>query len=340
VIAPPARGPLSDAVLDALARDPASRATFPPVADADAREEDLQLALFLAYELHFDGLAGVEAAWEWQPDLLAFRRSLEAPFLGLARDAVAAMPEVPPGPIDRRLRHVLRADDGPSLSERLEASGTVERYRDFLIQRSAYQLREADPHSFGIPRLAGRAKAALVEIQADEYGGGDPAWMHASLFARAMRALGLDAEPGAYADRFAAGTLAWVNLMSLFGLHRGWRGALVGHLAAFEMTSCVPNRRYGNGLRRLGFGPEATTYFDEHVEADAVHEAIAANELAGSLVRAEPELEDDVVFGARALLWTERWFAEELCSAWDAAPSLARPSATVGPGSADAALAG
>lgn len=43
------------------------------------------------------------------------------------------------------------------------------------MHRSAYQLKEADPHSFALPRVpAGRAKAAFVEIQADEYGGGVP----------------------------------------------------------------------------------------------------------------------------------------------------------------------
>ena len=57
-----------------------------------------------------------------------------------------------------------------------------------LMQRSAYTLREADPHSWAIPRLEGRAKAALVEIQSDEYGGGRPQRVHAELFARAMRA--------------------------------------------------------------------------------------------------------------------------------------------------------
>ena len=46
--------------------------------------------------------------------------------------------------------------------------------------------------------------------------------------------------------------------MSLFGLHRRRRGAIVGHLALFEMTSSVPNRRYADGLRRLGFGDDAT----------------------------------------------------------------------------------
>ena len=38
--------------------------------------------------------------------------------------------------------------------------------------RSVYHLKEGDPHTFAVPRLSGRAKAAMVEIQADEYGGG------------------------------------------------------------------------------------------------------------------------------------------------------------------------
>ena len=65
--------------------------------------------------------------------------------------------------------------------------------------------------------------------------------------------------------------------MTLFGLHRRLRGAIAGHLAAFEMTSSLPNRTYGDGFRRLGFGGDVTGYFDEHVEADAVHEQIAAS---------------------------------------------------------------
>ena len=90
--------------------------------------------------------------------------------------------------------------------------------------------------------------------------------------------------------------------MSLFGLNRRLRGAVVGHLAAFEMTSTLPNKRYAQGLRRLGAPEEAVAYFDEHVEADAVHEQIAAHDLAGGLVREEPTLSADVLFGARAAL--------------------------------------
>ena len=96
-----------------------------------------------------------------------------------------------------------------------------------------------------------------------------------------MEAVGLDRAYGAYLDLIPAITLATVNLMSLFGLHRRWRGAIVGHLALFEMTSSIPNRRYGDGLRRLGFGRRRDAFFDEHVEADAVHESIAAVDLAG-----------------------------------------------------------
>jgi hypothetical protein len=133
-----------------------------------------------------------------------------------------------------------------------------------------------------------------------------------------MEELGLDRNYGAYVDRLPGVTLATVNLMSLFGLHRRWRGAIVGHLAAFEMSSSVPNRRYANALRRLGFGPRATDFFDEHVEADAVHENLAAVDLAGGLARLEPALAGDILWGARALVEVERRWAQHLLDAWEA----------------------
>ena len=33
------------------------------------------------------------------------------------------------------------------------------------MHRSAYQLKEADPHTWAIPRLSGSVKAALVEVE-------------------------------------------------------------------------------------------------------------------------------------------------------------------------------
>ena len=112
--------------------------------------------------------------------------------------------------------------------------------------------------------------------------------------------------------------------MSLCGLHRRLRGAIVGHLALFEMTSSIPNRRYATGLRRLGPGrPRATAFFDEHVEADAVHEAVAAVDLAGGLARQEPALAPRHPLGraARSSRVEGRW-ARGLLGAW--APAARR----------------
>jgi hypothetical protein len=131
-----------------------------------------------------------------------------------------------------------------------------------------------------------------------------------------MEALGLDRAYGAYLEHIPGVTLATVNLMSLLGLHRRLRGAIVGHLAVFEMTSSIPNRRYANALRRLGFDTQATGFFDEHVEADAVHENVAAVDLAGGLVRREPALAGQVLWGARALVELEGRWGRHLLGAW------------------------
>jgi hypothetical protein len=214
---------------------------------------------------------------------------------------------------------VLRAiseREGPSLSSYIRISASLEELREFVVHRSAYQLKEADPHSWAIPRLSGPPKAALIEIQADEYGSGRVEWIHAELFARAMRALGLDDEYGAYLEVIPGVTLATVNLMSLFGLHRRWRGAIVGHLALFEMTSSIPNRRYADGVRRLGFDGDAALFFDEHVTADAVHEAIAAVDLAGGLARQDESLGADIVWGAQALSHLDARWAEYVLGRW------------------------
>ncbi|HVF09049.1 MAG TPA: iron-containing redox enzyme family protein [Actinomycetota bacterium] len=298
----------------------------PPVAVGDPlADDDLHLALYLCYELHYRSLDGVADSMEWDPALLSFRRGLETAF---ERGLRAAFRPVPTErPIDVQLRAVIGSNEGPSLSSFLAHHGDLEMYREFLVHRSAYHLKEADPHSFGIPRLRGRSKLALIEIQRDEYGGGDLEWMHSGLFAQAMRGLELDDREGAYIDRLPGSTLATTNLMSLFGMHRRLRGALVGHLAAFEMTSCIPNRRYGDGLRRLGFGPEVTAYFDEHVEADAAHGAIAANDMAGSLVLDDPELSADVLFGAAAMLGLDGLVASRLIDAWSGGTSSLHRSA-------------
>lgn len=331
---PPApRGPLSAATLQVLTDPPTPAPGLVTAADRaidDSEDvladDDVQLTLFALYELHYRGLDGVDDAWEWHPDLLAARARLEGAFERAVRERVP----VPDSPartapqIAEALFALTAADDGPSLSGYIAKKATDEQVHEFVIQRSIYHLKEADPHSWALPRLSGRPKSALIEVQADEYGGGRPGHIHAELFAGTMRALGLDDTYGAYLDQVPAPTLANVNLMSLFGLHRRLRGAIVGHLAAFEMTSSIPCRKYGNGLRRLGYGTDATFYFDEHVEADAVHEQIAGRDLAGALAEAEPNVRDDVLWGAAAYLTVDGLAGAQMLRAWQQGRSSLR----------------
>ena len=347
---PAPRGPVSAALLTALVHD-ASRTIDlrhlvwdGQAADA-CTDEDLQLSLWLAYELHYRGLAGVDERWEWHPELLWARARweehllaglelavpradrVEAPGAADAGAAAAAGGAEDAGAEERVVTGLVdlsEADGEPSLSKYLMRRADAAQFREFLVHRSIYHLKEADPHSWAIPRLSGAVKGALITIQADEYGGGVPASMHAQLFRSLMTDWWLETAYGHYVDQVPGSTLLATNLISFFGLHRRWRGALVGHLTAFEMSSSIPNARYARGHRRLGRSEEAARFFDEHVVADAVHEQIALHDLAAGLVRAEPALADDVLFGARCAAYADTVFATHLVGRWEAGASSLR----------------
>lgn len=333
---PSPRGPLGESLTDLLVHPPqgaavddealtrwrsVAAATTDPLTD-----DDLQLTLWTLYSLHYRGFEGVDDAWEWDPDVLRLRRVLEEPFEAALRDQVPA--PAPAAPEREAVASALFAmtapGPGPSVARYVSRSADATQAEEFLVHRSLYTLMEADPHTWAIPRLSGVPKAALVEVQADEYGGGRPERMHSALFARTMRGAGLVDEYGYYVDRLPAVTIAALNLMSLFGLHRRWRGAIAGHLAAFEMTSSLPNRLYGDGFRRLGHDAGTTDYFDEHVEADAVHEQIAGRDLAGGLAEQEPELVGDILFGAAACLYLDDLVGRHLLDSWSAGVSSLR----------------
>ncbi len=326
---PEPRGPLSSALrADLLAGElsPGTVALAERTAAASTDpllDEDLQLSLAVCYELHYRGFDGVDEAWEWDPQLLTLRAHLERAHTAALQELVGPV-AVTGDPVDRQLAALIAADDGPSLSRHLALSGSLEQWREYLVLRSVYHLKEGDPHTFALPRLSGRTKAAMVEIQADEYGGGTPARMHSELFAGLLRDLDLDDAYGALWDDAPAPAFTSVNTMSLFGLHRRWRAAALGHLTAVEMTSSEPSRRYSSGLRRLGYGPATTVFYDEHVEADAVHEQIAAVDMCGSLVAGEPQLTADVLFGAACSLALDGLTARYLLGAWETGRSSLR----------------
>ncbi|MDN5748139.1 MAG: iron-containing redox enzyme family protein [Pseudonocardia sp.] len=333
---PAARGLLSEAVLAFLRGELLGLAVAEEAEAADPWGEDLQLALYCCYELHYRGFADVPDDLEWNPDLLGARAGMERAFLAALRA------EVPDG--DAAKSDAAKSDaaeladvidallvepvDAHGVSHHLRRDGEVWQVREYVAHRSLYHLKEADPQAWVIARLDGPAKAALVTVEHDEYGGGDPARMHAHLFAEMMRSLDLDATYGAYLDAAPAPVLAEVNLMSLCGLHRSLRGALVGQFATVELTSSPGSDRIVRAMRRLGLPEQAVEFYAEHVEADAVHEQLVRRGVIAPMVAAEPELARDIVFGIRAsTLLADRTDAMLLRSWGSGRSALRRPLA-------------
>jgi hypothetical protein len=148
--------------------------------------------------------------------------------------------------------------------------------------------------------------------------------LHQQLFADLMAAADLDTAYLGYLPDVPAESLAVVNLMSLFGLHRRLRGAAVGHFAATEVTSPPGSRRMVQALERLGAPEECCAFYREHVEADAVHEQVVRTDVVGDLVEREPDLNQDVVFGIRAFDVVEDRLADHLLDSWRAGRSSLR----------------
>ncbi|MCS0605445.1 iron-containing redox enzyme family protein [Streptomyces sp. LP11] len=316
---PVPRGPLSEAVTGCLrAAGPLPR---PEDAEtADPYGDDLHLALYVCYELHYRGFAGVSPAHEWDPELLRVRRALEQRF----RSALRADTPVHAS-LDEALEAILTEPvEGAGVSHFLRDEGELWQVREYAAQRSLYHLKEADPHAWVLPRLWGRAKAAMAAVEFDEFGGGRADRVHARLFADLMTDLDLDTAYGRYLDAAPAEMLAIVNLMSLFGLHRELRGALVGHFAEVEITSSPGSRRLAEAMRRTGAGPAAEFFYDEHVEADAVHEQVVRHEVIAGLLAEEPELAPDVTFGIDATEYLEDRLARRLLTEWRAGRSSLR----------------
>jgi pyrroloquinoline quinone (PQQ) biosynthesis protein C len=281
-------------------------------------DADTQLALWTIYELHYRGFDGVPPDREWDPGLLTIRLSIESRLEQELREATRDVVHGVPvdGDIGQQLLDLVAADDSPSAAAFMQRKASRAQLVDYLRERSVQQLKESDAQSFVLPRLEGAAKAALAELQYDEYGGGRPERLHATLYADALEAAGLDRTYGAYIDEVSALSLACTNVMTMFGLNRRLRGAAMGHLAAFEASSSVPCRKIAGGLERVGFPPTVTDYFHEHVEADAVHEHVASNDICGAMVAQDPTLREDVLFGAASCLHLDALAGAELLDRW------------------------
>ena len=257
---------------------------------------------------------------EWDPALLRFRRTLEEAFLTALRADTPGGDDIGAA-IDPLLVEPAEADgEGPSYF--LVRDGARWQLQEYVAHRSLYHLKEADPQAWVIPRLDGQAKSSFVAIEHDEYGAGSGDRQHARLFARMMAALDLDPSYGAYLDVVPGVTLATVNAMSMFGLHRSLRGALIGQFASVEITSSPGSARLVRAIRRLnGDSREGWAFYDEHVEADAVHEQVVRSGVVEAVMADEPRLAADIVFGVQVDGLLNDRLSAHLLTAWRAGQS-------------------
>ncbi|MFF3444288.1 iron-containing redox enzyme family protein [Streptosporangium sp. NPDC002721] len=320
------RGPITSLLFERLVRPPHRFGLLSlPLLSFPARfagpvleDEDVQLALFVCYELHHQGFEGVDDRWEWNPSLLEVREILEARF----EEGLARAVRYPPGSRPEQTRQALAelvaaaAVDGPDLAGFLRERAGPEQFREFAAHRSIHHLKETDPRTWAIPRLSDRPKAAPAGIQAHAYGGGRAERTRSELFRATLRGLGMDDSYGAHLDRVPAITLAVSNAMSLFGLHRRHLGASLGHLAAVETTFSASCHLYSLGLRRLGGGEAVRRFYDERARAGATRERIAADDLCGGFAARYPSRAGDVLYGAACALTLDRLFAEHVMSHW------------------------
>src|SRR3954465_8395362 len=119
---PSARGPLTDTLLAHLVGDDDIHAV---TVEVDPRtDDDLHLALYLCYQLHYGGLAGVPDGLGGDPVLVGVRGVLEAAF----EDALLAEVEVRPAhdtrPMVDQLRDIVRSDPSTGVSGHLQREAT------------------------------------------------------------------------------------------------------------------------------------------------------------------------------------------------------------------------
>src|SRR3954447_12257614 len=85
---------------------------------------DLQLSLFVCYELHYRGWDGVDDRWEWNPGLLRFRAVAEERLQAALRALAGEPTPVEPGGVPAALVAAIQADDAPSVSGYLRGRAT------------------------------------------------------------------------------------------------------------------------------------------------------------------------------------------------------------------------
>lgn len=306
-VLPPARGPLSLAVIELLT-ERAPRTHFAPIEaplrDSDPYGIDMQLALHICYELHYRGFAGVDPGWEWSPALLSLRAQFEYEFLTALRQSVGVIEnEVSPSVELHQLANGVK----PGTVQFLRSNGTWEQMQEYFIHRSLYRLRESDPQTWVVPRRCGCRESHRQRA-----------------FARLMANAGLDTTYLTYVDRLPAQSLAVGNLMTLFGLHRTHRGSAAGFFAAAEASFARTSRSLLEAMDRMGAPSACVEFYRDYLDNDFEPWPDETHAAVNELTVREPTLNSDVVFGIWAQQVLEDMHAAHLVASWSTGRSSLR----------------
>lgn len=71
-----------------------------------------------------------------------------------------------------------------------------------------------------------------------------------------------------------------------------------------------------DGLQRVSAPQRCVDFYQEHVEADAVHEQVVRTDVIGSVLRDDPGVTSYVVLGIRTFRMLEERLATQLMSSW------------------------
>src|SRR5579862_7363214 len=128
ICVPDPRGPITDRLFATLKRPPGTSVDMDGVAipARPLHDDDLQLALYVLYEIHYAGVEGVDERWEWDPGLLRTRALLEEALERALAEAAGEPEENDCENVGAELQRLVEQDDGPSLSRYMESQGTLE----------------------------------------------------------------------------------------------------------------------------------------------------------------------------------------------------------------------
>lgn len=199
-------------------------------------------------------------AWE--------RRWIASEWQDLVRTAapIASVTE-----LQSALEHLVTASPQPFTSPRtwlVEEMG-LEALQRLLSEYAIDGLTEASAMFAIVPRLQGRAQAAVMRILIDEFGCGNPQRVHAELYRQLLQELGLSTDLKEYLDTVNEESLAFVNVYHWLTKRAPRVDAYLGALAYTEMAIPTSFASFAVACERLGI--RQRTYFTEHVHIDPYH---------------------------------------------------------------------